>query len=390
MQTVQEAPTTATIAKKMLWGVPVRDLVIIPLLSLLTVVVMLATSEIVTRAIWPESAVDPCVVFSPADTNIKKICRSRTKLVEGTWVDNYYNDCGYRTRESCGPKKTGTMRVAVVGSSSSYGYMTPYEQAYPALTSAALTRQCKRPVEFQNTGRPLIKMINVYQHFDEALAMKPDAAIFAFSPYDVQMNDLTSEQREHLETAPLTPQTPLTTVPQNNPLKRYVLLPIKQSRTMYMLQHQLYQDPVTYSQLYLLYGDNAAGYLSQSLSPTWQVRFQNLDAIIAGLAKKAQAASVPLIIFTVPSAAQVALANAPAHAGKDPANFARQVREIAARHGVQVIDALPQMAHQPQPMSQFFVVDGHVGAAGEARMALALDSGLTSGSFPAFDGCSAQ
>ncbi len=45
------------------------------------------------------------------------------------------------------------------------------------------------------------------------------------------------------------------------------MFPLKSSRAVMMLQHYMYESPVTYANLYLLYGD-AADYLRQPFSPT--------------------------------------------------------------------------------------------------------------------------
>lgn len=62
------------------------------------------------------TGIDSCRV---ADANIgfanRPGCISRMKNAESSWETNQYNDCGYRTKESCGPKPAGTIRVALVG-----------------------------------------------------------------------------------------------------------------------------------------------------------------------------------------------------------------------------------------------------------------------------------
>ena len=376
-------------ASTLIGGVPKKDLLVLPFLSLVTVVVMLGTSEMAARSIWPEQAKDACEIRKGDDISFRKNCRSTIKAAEGPWVDNAYNDCGYRTRESCGPKKPGTTRIAVVGSSISFGFQVPYDQSYPALTSRALTKQCGRPVELQSTGAPHNTLLTVYKHFDEALALHPDMVIFTLNPYDVQINDMRPELEGQLDNPIGTTSTPK--APERvSSFKSDILTPLKQSRSIYMLQHQLYMDPATYIKLYLLYGDSGSGYLKNSFSPGWQRNIQNLDSLVAAMARKTEAAHIPLVILTVPAAAQVALQSSAPRIGLDPEAFARQISSVASAHGVQAIDTLPAMAGDDKPMSMFYVVDGHVGPSGQSRIAATLDDQLRSARFPLFAGCFAK
>src|ERR1700728_1613113 len=69
---------------------PRRDLVILPLLSILTIALLLVGSEVAARRFFPESlGGDPCRV---ADATIgfkyRPNCTSRVKSAEGPWVVN--------------------------------------------------------------------------------------------------------------------------------------------------------------------------------------------------------------------------------------------------------------------------------------------------------------
>ena len=61
-------------------------------------------------------------------------CTARYKAGEGPWAENSYNACGYRTEHPCGPKPPGSFRVALIGSSTSMGYLIPYQQTFAVRT----------------------------------------------------------------------------------------------------------------------------------------------------------------------------------------------------------------------------------------------------------------
>jgi hypothetical protein len=364
-------------------GINRWDLLILPLISLLTVLSMLGTSEVAARKAWPEQ-VNSCQSQEAEGFTYRANCRSQTKLPEGPWVDNSYNECGYRTAEPCAPPKPGVIRVATIGSSISFGYEVPYEQAFPALTSAALSRQCGKPVEFQNTGKPLRNFLATYWHLDEALALKPDLIVFAVDPYDAQVNEMRPELEASLD-QPYVPPVGKKAA-EVGVLRRWTVL-LKQSRAVEMLQHQLYTDPATYLKLYLLYGDASAGFLKRDPSPTWQGNYRNLELLIAAMARKTSAQHVPLLILTTPAVSQVALLHRPAEDGLDPEAFAKHVEAIAVAHGAHFVDSLPAMAGSDDPMGLFYLVDGHAGPKGQARIAKALETALISGDHPLIAGC---
>src|SRR5438309_415013 len=87
---------------------PRRDFVILPLLSVLTVAVMLGGAEVATRLAMPQKSVDECLVPDPVLGHRPLAnCVSHTKSAEGEWVENRYNDCGYRADSSCRPPPDG-------------------------------------------------------------------------------------------------------------------------------------------------------------------------------------------------------------------------------------------------------------------------------------------
>lgn len=285
-------------------SLPLRDLWLLPVISILTALLMLSASEVIARELWPAAEKDACGNSKGPPGRFLANCKSRVKTPEGPWVDNAYNDCGYRSAQSCGTKKQGTTRIAVLGTSFAYGYLVPYASVYSTLESQSLTRRCGRPVEVQNVTSPGVDMLNVYRRTNEALALRPDLLILVVMSTDVR-RDLSKEQLAHRDDPPGSEADQRRPVQGEGFLKRVVVNPIKESRSAYMLQHFMYQDPKTYMRLYLNYGDSGDFYKASS-SPATQKHLSDFDVLLREIAQKAQAASVPMLILIGPAAAAVA------------------------------------------------------------------------------------
>ena len=106
---------------------PNNDYVLLPLLSLLTICVTLLGLEFAARWCWPEIAVDSCEFHDDSKGfQFRPNCQSYVKNFEGPLVSNQYNECGFRTAEPCSSKLPNQLRVAVIGTSVSRGYLVPY------------------------------------------------------------------------------------------------------------------------------------------------------------------------------------------------------------------------------------------------------------------------
>lgn len=367
---------------------PRRDFFLLPGIGLLTILFMLASAEIFSRIAWPEQENDPCAIADASGhSHFRPNCKSRIKSAEGPWVDNSYNECGYHTLESCGPKRPGTVRIAVLGSSFSFGYLTPYDQTYTSLSGRELTNQCKQNVEFQNLGvlGVSLNLVDTYRRMDEALALKPDVLLVAITPFDVT-KEISPEEVSARNEAPVLKQE-AKPAEVGNWLRNRVMAPIKQSRAVLMLQHYMFESPLTFANLYMFYGDNA-DYLRRPISPRWQQRYSNLDTILGDMSRKAKAASVPMVVFIGPSTAQAALLNSHSRPGVDPAEFDTEVAAIGAKYGILVVDPLSHLENRADVMSLFYPVDGHFNAEGQRVLADVLEQKLLASGYPAFAPCS--
>src|SRR5207244_4358956 len=139
----------------------------------------------------------------------------------------------------------------------------------------------------------------------------------------------------------------------------------------------------TFLRMYMLYGDKA-DFLRQPFTAAWQQRFADLDLIISDMAAKVRVAGVPLIVIPVPSRAQAALLSSqqrPPHV--DPFAFGFQIETIASNHGAAYVDLMEPLSSIPPSEDLFYVVDGHVTAAGQGVIARHLSQKLLDGSVSA-------
>jgi hypothetical protein len=367
---------------------PRRDFFLLPAIGLLTVIAMFFTSEFLARMIWPEEERDACLVSDPVfHSRFRPNCKSKTKAAEGPWVENSYNQCGYRSKESCGPKPQGTVRVAVIGTSYSYGYMTPYNDMYTTVVANDLTRQCKRNVEFQNLGVPNVSLIDVYRRVDEALALKPDILLMVISEGDV-VREISSDELAHRNEPPIEVQSAKTAA-GGDLFRHHLVVRLKGSRAVVMLQHFMYQNPQTFANLYMAYGDNA-DFLRVPFTPRWEQRFSNLDVLLGDISKKAQDASVPMVLLLGLTPAQIALADSRPRPGVDANAFPAKIGEIAAKHHILAVNLLPSFTDRSDVNSLYYQVDGHASPKGHHVIADVLDKQLLSSGLPVFVGCSAK
>jgi hypothetical protein len=362
------------------------DLVILPLLSILTIAFLLVGSEVAARHFFPESAGgDPCRVSDPTiGFKYRPNCTSRVKSAEGPWVVNHYNECGYRTEESCGPKPLGGTRIALIGSSVAAGSYVAYDEIWATRAAKELTERCGRPVEVQNLGREVCLPICEFHRVDAALALKPDIAVMTVSPYDLER--LVRSEVQDINKA-LPPGPAPTAAPERlGPLKRTQKL-VTESRTVTVVEHYLFQDPSTYTRLYLAYGDKA-DFLRTPFSPAWEERFQGFDQLLGEMAEKFRSAHVPFVLIEIPSLAQVSVLALPAPPPRvDPYALNQRLSEISARHGIQFVNVLDSFRSAPRANKLFYMVDGHLDGDGQALVSGPFVDQLTQGGASALSGC---
>lgn len=243
-----------------------RELILVPIVSLLTVAACLLCSELVSRHFFAHQDTDFCRMD---DSNIgyryRPNCIVHLKTAEGPWVINKYNECGYRTLESCGPKRPATTRIVLLGASVSEGLYIPYDQTFAEKTAHGLAELLRRPVEIQNLGRANASPISVFHQLDEALSLRPNLMILVIDPYDIEHIDLDQLADRYEPIPPLHNASGTPSELKRQPLKRLEIA-VKESSMATAATHFLFQNTETFVRVYLRYGDHA-DYLSQAACP---------------------------------------------------------------------------------------------------------------------------
>ena len=357
-----------------------------PLLVISTIVLLFAVCELTARHFFSSEDRDTCVMANAVSGSMYlRSCTSRMKASEGPWVVNQYNDCGYRSKQSCGPKPAGSTRIALIGSSVVDGLFVDYDHTLGGRAEAVLTARCRRPVEMQALGRLQCSLGCMYHRIDEALALKPDVLILAVSPYDIE---ITSRSDVADRDKPMMAMAHEADVQQNKILIRRVQMFLKNSRTTVAAEHYLFEDPASYLRLYMLYGDKA-DFLRQPFTAAWEQRLQNVDLLLGDMAQKAKVANVPFVLLEMPDEpqGQVVSLRQPLP-GIDATALNQRLGEMAARHGIAYIDPLHAFRHAPRASDLFFVVNGHLNGNGYGYISSVLVDQLTSGFHPLLPGCS--
>ncbi len=135
-------------------------------------------------------------------------------------------------------------------------------------------------------------------------------------------------------------------------------------------------------QFYLSSGDNAA-YLYIKPDTKWQRQLQSFNAELAKIMEQAKSAGVPLVAVFVPNRAQAAMISR-GHwpAGHDPFKLQDEVRESIVSGGGHFVDILHDYRGLPSPERDYFPVDGHPDAEGQATIFRFLARELTNGVVP--------
>jgi hypothetical protein len=309
---------------------------------------------------------------------------SYRKAAEGPATVNAYNDCGYRTPQPCGTRPPGGIRVALLGASTAQGMKVPYPATFAARLTEALSRACRRPVEFQNMGVPGAGLLDVYRRLDEALALHPDLIMLAMTPYEMKaaIGASALARRDDPAAQAAAPDPP----PARQSLVARLSDAAHDSRILVVAQHFLFQDRATFVKLFLLHGEDA-DYLRVPYGPGWERRLRDFDVLLADMARRSAAAGVPMLLALGPQRIQASLLDRGVRPDSvDPFEIGRRLAAIAAAHGVLFQDTLEGFAGLADPDAPFYAVDGHMDADGHAVFARSVLARLTHDS-PVFRDC---
>lgn len=384
---------------------PRRDWILLPLVALLTISLIMASTEWIARQAFAVSSdeMDRCHTFRDPVSGIGRVssCTYWEKAPESRPTQYRFNSSGYRSDVEFGPKSAGTFRIVLVGSSIGLGASTRREDTFAATLPADLSKRTGRAIELYNETIPGIPGLpqSVARRFKDVLTTKPDLVLWEVGRWDIK-ETLTPLPAV---VAPAGQQTPLEEtwqllkddIAKRKPhraasdlgsLARTFVVSMKgifdDSRTALMLQHFLYESPSIYVK-HSLTPDEFAGYLKAVPSAEWRARLRAFDADVASVQAQSAAAGVPLAVVAIPSRPQadmISMGEWPA--GYDPYKLDDELRAIVASHGATYIDIFPGFRTISNAGQYFFPVDGHPNAGGHAIISGLTADELSNGAVP--------
>jgi hypothetical protein len=369
---------------------PRRDWLLLPLLSLLTLCILSASTELVARRMFPsKGAVNDCMVMNDPSTGIRAIPNSVCweKSPEGPLVEYRFNSCGHRADMECGPKPQGSYRIVIAGSSIPMGARVPVEKTFASLMPAELSRQTGRRIEIYNAAVYRQRPPALALRFKEILAEQPDLILWVITPMDIQeVSDVMPSEGPQksgagfLEKA-LNRAREASATGTFAEAERDIW---SYSKSAILLRHFLYSSRRRYMQSLVMGGDYETGYLKAHPSAAWQDRLRQLDIYAAEIEAQAKSAGVPLAAVLLPNRAEAAMLSMdrlpPSY---NPYELDEELRAMVTSHGGIYIDILPGFHHLLNTDRFFYPVDVHPNADGQAAFAELLVKELTGGAIPA-------
>ncbi len=381
-----------------------RDWVLLPAVSILTISVLTASAELVSRWLYPTAQVgfQNCFAMNDptGDAAVKpnSVCWEQAPESPAK-VEYRFNRRGDRAGTELSPKPQSTYRIVLIGSSLTQGLFIPREKTFAAMLPEKLSMETGRKVEVYNEARggkfrggPFPTQ-NSAQHFDEVLAAQPDLILWVITPTDVmnagskEKADIPLQEGPPSVAGPAKPRSfwnKLTASIAKGALGKRLKVRWEETRTSMALKHLLIasESQGEYIQSYLKNGDNA-NFLKTTPDAKWRMRLRYFNAELGEITALAKDAGVPLAAVFVPNRAQAAMiSKGDWPAGYDPFKLEHEVRESVVRDGGQFLDILPDYRGIPSPERNFFPVDGHPDAEGQAIIFRFLAKELTSGPVP--------
>lgn len=373
---------------------PRRDWILLPVLSLLTIGLIVCSMELIARRVFNASntLMSNCMVMDDPSTGPRAMPNTVCweKSPESPLVEYKFNNCGHHAGVECGPKRPGTYRIVMTGSSVALGEGVQREQSFAALLPVELSAQTGRKIELYNESMGWGFSHSVSLRFNEVIAARPDLILWILTPFDIEGASLVVVTTK----TEASQQTPLS-LPAKAWLRVKAAFASKsirvatseifgRTRTALMLRHFLYQSQSQYMRSYLMAGDEEAGFFRVDPSTEWRKHLAQFDTDAADVEGQARAAGVPFVAVLVPSRAQAAMVSMGEWpAGVDPYKLDDEVRAIITSYGGTYIDILPHFRDIPNPERYYFPVDGHPTAVGHRIISELLARELTSGAVPA-------
>jgi len=353
---------------------PPRDWLLLPLVAVVTALVFLVIVEGGSRLVWPESKDDVCA-YNPLRP--KANCVSHDKAAEGPWVEARFNACGYRSTGPCGPVSSGTARLAVIGSSTSWGFLVPFDDVWSVQAAKQITAKCGRPIDVQSlSGFGDLNLIAA--RTPEVLALHPQLVALVIGPFDLfKLPDGGFNPAHALLPSP-------EEAPHHPGLMEWLEGLLSDSRAVEIAQHYIFGNPDAYVATYLRYGDRAA-YLRPPMSQAWQARLDVLNEAVAYITARLAPSGTRLLLVYAPPLVQADLiASGKPFPGVDPEAIDRAMAQIAKRHGALFTDGGEGFRGLGSASDYFYRAEGHLNSAGQTLLGRTAAKSILAAALPSF------
>lgn len=369
-----------------------RDWILLPLISLLTISLMLGSTELIARRMFGASKTgyERCMVLDDPTTGARGIPNSVCweKPPEGPWVEYRFNGRGHRAGVELRPKAADTYRIVLMGSSMALGQYVRREETFAALLPGELTERTGRKVELYNEGMGFGFAHSATLRFKDVLAAQPDVILWILTPPDISRGAEVKPRGNPDPGAGLN-------FPQKTWRRLHAALASQSiesgaadlfsySKTAYMLRHFLFESQSETLKATFISSDSEAGYLKADPSAAWRNLLKNFESDAAAVQGEANSSGVPFAAVLVPGRGQAAMISTGEWpAGFDPYELGKQLRSIIVSHGGFYIDILHDFCRLPNAERFYFPMDGHPNAEGHSVISSMLARELTAGAIPA-------
>jgi hypothetical protein len=381
---------------------PRRDWVVLPFLSIATMILVMGSTELLGWQLFPWSGDHElehrCIVRNDPSTGIRGVPNTECwdKTAESPSISYKFNSCGHRAGMECAPKPRGTYRIVMIGSSFAMGMRAPEEQTIGHLLPAELTRETGQKIELYNEGFGWGSPHTVDLQFADVLAAQPDLILWLLTSYDIQnptmlfpsdfqqnkailnSTHVSSERRSFVANIWDTSDKLRARFAGKSIPDAFRDL-WNQTRTSIMLRHFFYKSQSRYISAFLA-NSSESGYLKAQFDPAWEDHLRRFDGVAADVETRARTAGVPLVASLVPFGQHAAIVSKGKWpTGYDPYKLDDEVRQIIVRHGSSYVDILPNFRTVPNPERHYYPVDGHPNADGYTMITGFLAKALTDG-----------
>lgn len=332
-----------------------RDLLLLPGISLLTMLLMMGSAEWVCRVAWPAYENDTC--SAPAG-NLPD-CVVRMKNPEGPEYVYRFNECGYRSDARCGTKPQGVFRLASLGTSIAMGLYVPAQDLFSNRAAAELTTMLHKPVEAQNMGSLTSIVHATLEQIPAALRLQPDAITIEINPFDL-LSFTDREQQRSVSVRNASGAAPAGGWMIDMTDLR---LTMRETRAGYMAQHVLLSDDAFFYQSYADYGD-PDDVLAQPESTVCERRYAALERTLGEIRERLRGTGVPVFIVPIPNRIAAGMMSDNRHiANRDPDAFQRRLESAARKQGMLTVDTASYFRAVPHAERLYYPVDSHPGPA---------------------------